>query len=92
MTKLVTAAEAKARFADYVRATEHGDSVLITRHGKPVAALVPASELAELERLRAAGPKAGLAGLAGGWEGSEALVREVSSVRRSRPRRAPRPR
>jgi hypothetical protein len=44
------------------------------KHGKPVAALVRPQELANLERLRKAGPEGGLASLAGGWEGSEELV------------------
>lgn len=60
---------------------------MITRHGKPVAALVPAAELEQLERLRAAGPETGLAGIAGGWKGSEELVRAVGRVERSEPRR-----
>jgi len=50
------------------RKAEAGDPVVITRHGKPVVALVPAAELEQLERLRAAGPEGGLASLAGGWE------------------------
>ena len=49
-------------------------SVLVTRHGKPVVALVPAADVAQLARLRAAGPEKGLASLAGGWEGSEELA------------------
>ena len=65
---------------------------VITRHGKAVAALVPADELRQIERLRAADPKAGLAGLAGGWEGSEDLVDILVSSRRSRPRQAAKPR
>jgi antitoxin (DNA-binding transcriptional repressor) of toxin-antitoxin stability system len=68
---------------------EAGGTVLITRHGKPVAALVRAEELETLERLRAAGPEAGLASLAGGWEDSEEIVETIGSARpRGRPRRA----
>jgi len=48
--------------------------VLITRHGKFVAALVRPDDLEHLERLRKAGPEKGLASIAGGWEGSEELV------------------
>jgi hypothetical protein len=61
---------------------------VITRHGKPVAALVRAEDAERLERLRAAGPEGGLASLAGGWEGSEDLAATISEVRR-RGRRAP---
>jgi hypothetical protein len=49
--------------------------VLITRHGKPVAAPVRTKDLENLERLKKAGPEGGLASLAGGWEESEELVR-----------------
>lgn len=87
MAQSISAAEAKSHLAKYLRAIEQGGRVLITRHGQPVAALVAAEDLAQIERLRAAGPKAGLAGLAGGWEGSDALVEGVASVRRSAPRR-----
>ena len=90
MTESISAAEAKAHFAKYLRTTEQGGSILITRHGKPVAALVPAEELAQMTRLRAAGPEAGLAGLAGGWKNSDALVERVATIRRSAARRAPR--
>ena len=90
MATMVTAARAKAEFAEYVRKAEAGEPVLITRHGKPVVALVPADELAHLERLRSAGPASGLAGLAGGWPGSEELVSLLEENRRSRPRRTPR--
>jgi len=81
-----TIAEAKARFASYVRTAEDGQPVVITRHGTPVAALVPVDDLARLERLRAAGPEGGLASIAGGWEGSDALVKRVAESKRSRPR------
>ena len=73
----MTAAEAKARFAESIRLVEKGEVVLITRHGEPVAALVAPSELEELERLRARTPEDGLAGLVGKWTDSEELVREL---------------
>jgi prevent-host-death family protein len=75
--------EAKTRLSAWVRHAEHGESVVITRRGKPVAALVSAEDLMTLERLKAAGPDAGLAGLAGGWEASEELADLVSDQRRS---------
>ncbi len=46
----VTVAEARERFAELLNeAAFHGERVLITRHGKPVAAIVPAmdAELAQ---------------------------------------------
>jgi len=86
MTRKLSLAAAKSHFSECVRNAESGDAVLITRHGKPVVALVSAEDLGSLERLRAAGPQAGLAGLAGGWQGSDKLVRELAAIRRSKPR------
>lgn len=87
--RLVSVAAAKARFAACLRAAEHGETVVITKHGRRVAALVPAADAEELQRLRAAGPKAGLASLLGGWKGSDSLVAEILRHKRSRPRRVP---
>ena len=47
---------------------------------------VEASEVAQLERLRAAGPEKGLISVAGGWEGSEELVERIAEIRRTPPR------
>ena len=90
MATTITAARAKAEFADCVRRAEAGDPVVITRHGKAVVALVRADQMQQLERLRAAGPKAGLAGLAGGWRGSDELERLIAGSPRSKARRGPR--
>lgn len=73
MDKSISVAEAKATFSECIRQVEGGSSVLITRHGKPVAALVRPSDLEHLERLRKAGPESGLASIAGGWKDSEEL-------------------
>lgn len=89
MSKTVSLVEAKAHFSEWVRAAEVGDPVVITRHGKPVAALVSAEDLGKLRALRSAGPEAGLASLAGGWKGSEELAEILARSRRSGPRRAP---
>ena len=90
MATTITAARAKAEFADCVRRAEAGDPVVITRHGKAVVALVRADQMQQLERLRAAGPAAGLAGLAGGWRGSDELERLIAGSPRSKARRSPR--
>ena len=86
MPTTVTAAEAKAEFAACLRKAEAGDSIVITRHGKPVVAMVRADRLEQLERLRSAGPDAGLAGLAGGWSGSDELAHLLEESRRSKTR------
>lgn len=76
MTRMTThpVAEIKARLSEFLRQVEQGETVIISRNGKPVAALVRPEELEQLERMRRAGPQAGLAGIAGGWEGSDELV------------------
>ena len=91
MATTISAAKAKAEFADCIRKAEAGDPVVITRHGKAVVALVRADRLQQLDRLRSAGPAAGLAGLAGGWRDSGELVRLLAGSRRSKVRRVPRP-
>jgi prevent-host-death family protein len=83
----VSVAQAKAHFSDCVREAESGRTVVITRHGKAAAALVPADALKQFERLRAAGPEAGLASLAGGWRRSDELVAELRRIKRGRGRR-----
>lgn len=84
MTQQRSLAEAKARFSECVHAVELGDDVIITRHGKPVAALVPIAELETLRRLRAAG--GGLASLAGTLEEADELLASLEAHRRSGPR------
>jgi prevent-host-death family protein len=89
MSKKFTVAEAKARFAECLRNAEEGRAVLITRHGRNVAAVVSLADFEQVERLRSAGPEAGLASLAGGWKGSDELADEVGRIRRTAPRRTP---
>ncbi len=89
--RTVTAAEAKAKFAESLRIAEKGDVVVITRYGKPVAALVNADELEQLERLRSKSPEEGLAHLVGRWSDSEELAKELDRIERtgSEPRQLP---
>lgn len=87
MSKNLSIVEAKTHLSDCIRDVEQGESVLITRHGKPVAALVPADILKHVERLKKAGPRGGLASLAGGWKGSEDFVRLLAKSKRTKPRR-----
>lgn len=89
MNKSVTIAKAKATLSDCIREVEAGSPVLITRHGKPVAALVRASDFHRLDRLRKAGPERGLASLSGGWEGSDELVRILNESSRFGQRTTP---
>jgi prevent-host-death family protein len=89
VSKSATVADFEAHLSDWLQTAESGEAVVITRNGRPVAAMVPVAELEPSERFRAAGPEQGLAGLAGGWEGSEELVERVAEVRRSQPRDRP---
>ena len=88
MTKNLSVAEAKSHLSDYIRQVEKGNSIVITRHGKPVAALISAEALEHVERLRKAGPQGGLASLAGGWENSEDLVRLIAQSPRTKSRKS----
>jgi prevent-host-death family protein len=85
--RALSVAEAKATLSDAIRDVEAGSTVVITRHGKPVAALVRPADLNQLERLRAAGPEGGLASIAGGWKGSDELVKAIEARPRKGRRR-----
>lgn len=74
---------AKAQFADALREVEAGGSVVITRHGKPVAVLVSMGVAEEVERLHAADAHAGLAGLVGRQADGEELRDGLGAVRRA---------
>ena len=44
--------QARAEFADLVNRVVYGsERIVVTRHGKPIAAIVPAEDLARLEEL-----------------------------------------
>lgn len=69
MKRTLPIAEAKARFAECVRRAEVGETIVLTRHGRPVARLAPvaaridvlAGEFREPESpYRATGPAAPL--------------------------------
>jgi prevent-host-death family protein len=85
----ISIAEAKARLADCLRRAEGGEPIVITRHGKAIAALVSVEQLDQLDRLRAAGPQGGLASVAGGWEGSEEVAERAVAYGRTTGRRTP---
>lgn len=46
--------EAKNRLSELLERVSSGESVIITRHGKPIARLVPYDERIERENVRAA--------------------------------------
>jgi prevent-host-death family protein len=51
---LVGAFDAKTRFGDLLDRVQRGEVIIITRHGYPVARLVPFDEAIDRERARAA--------------------------------------
>ncbi|MBC8390970.1 MAG: type II toxin-antitoxin system prevent-host-death family antitoxin [Deltaproteobacteria bacterium] len=89
MEKSISVAEAKATLSECIRKVEAGSAVLITRHGRPVAALVRPSDIEHLERLRKAGPESGLVSVAGGWENSEELATILNGSPRHGQRNVP---
>lgn len=90
MSQQRSIAEAKARFAECVATAEAGNPVVITRHGKPVAVLLPATDLALVDRLRNESPEAGLAGLSA-WDDLDDWAETVERVARERSPSAPVP-
>jgi prevent-host-death family protein len=53
------AEEARAQFSDLLSAAEHGQCTIITRHGKPVGALVPIETYESVSRQQSLLPLAG---------------------------------
>lgn len=80
MTRSISAGAAKSSFAELLREAEGGDTVTITRYGRPVAVLVPPQLAEALRRLDAAGPQAGLAGLVGQLPDGEELVEALEAI------------
>jgi prevent-host-death family protein len=50
MKESITVARAKATLSECIRRVETGRPLLITRHGKPVAALVRSDDVQQIER------------------------------------------
>lgn len=82
MARSLSLVEAKAHFSACVRVAEGGSSVLVTRRGKAVAAIVPAADFDTLQHLRSAGPSGGLASLVDVPE----FVDSVEAIARNRAR------
>ncbi len=85
----MSVAEAKARFSECVEHAEDGDPVVITRHGKSVAAMISVEDLKHVQKIRTAGAEQGLANIAGGWKNSDELVKILENSKRSKQRFVP---
>lgn len=82
MARFVSIAEVRATLSECIRDVERGETVVVTRRGRPVAGIVPVESLEVLPRHRELKQTVGLASLAGGWEGSD----ELASILDSSPR------
>jgi len=75
----VQVADAKRHFSDYLAKSALGDSrVIITRRGRPAAALVSIDDLRELEQLD---KRQGLAAVVGKWAGFGEIADDVLAAR-----------
>jgi prevent-host-death family protein len=78
----VPVAEVKARLSEYVSlSTSRGDRIVITRRGKPVAALV---SLEDLQTLSQADKRKGLSELIGKWKDFEDIAGSVERIYQAR--------
>ncbi|MGA5318347.1 type II toxin-antitoxin system Phd/YefM family antitoxin [Streptomyces pseudogriseolus] len=75
MAYVIPVTQARAELADLInRVVYGGERVVVTRHGKPLVALVSAEDLRRLEEVAGAGEEPVISTVAG--------VREVTSVSR----------
>jgi prevent-host-death family protein len=84
MTKILSTAEVKAHLSESIDLALQEGYVIITRYGKPVAALVSYEDLMQLQRIRSANQTGGLAGLGEDWEDSEEFAGELDQIVRER--------
>ena len=80
MGKALSVAEAKAHFSECLETAVKEGHVLITRYGKPIAAIVDIEDLVQLQRLRAAREGGGLADLASGWENADEFAQVLDKI------------
>ncbi len=81
-TSTVPIAEVKSRFSEYASRSAHGhEHFIITRRGKPLAALVGLDDLAVIESLEA---RRGLAVAMEKWSGVEELREGAEEAFRER--------
>lgn len=80
MPKTLSTAEVKAHLSESIDIALEEGSVIITRYGKPIAALVSYEDLAQLQRLRSAKETGKLANLAKNWEDSEEFAEILNEI------------
>ena len=77
----IAAAEAKKHLPDYLARSAHGECrVVVTRRGRPLAAIVSLDDLQELEQHD---QRVGLESVVGKWKGFDEIASAVESARES---------
>ena len=76
-------ADTKAHLSSCIAQVEAGEPLVITRHGRPVVAMISADEWDRLKMVQGT-QRRGLAALIGGWEDSDNLADRVQAVVASR--------
>lgn len=85
MTHYVGVAEAKRHFSELLDRVDAGERIVVARHGRPAAALVPPDE----ELLRRPGPApTGFAAIAGALDELDDIVHDIYADRRAAKDRA----
>lgn len=78
----VSVAEMKTRLSDFIAKVAHGrKSFVITRRGRPVAALVNIEDFQSIEQIK---EKRGLSAAIGKWSGFEEMETDIAGARISK--------
>lgn len=80
MSQALSIANAKAHFSECIETALEKGYVLITRYGKPIAAVVDIQDLAQLQRLRAAREAGSLADIAEGWDDADEFAQMLDEI------------
>jgi antitoxin (DNA-binding transcriptional repressor) of toxin-antitoxin stability system len=88
-TEMISVAEAKRRFSELIDRVGRGETILVSKRGKPALALVRPDRVSESSPGRPLGLLSGLGALAD-WEDIDEFVKEIyASRRRARDREVP---
>lgn len=80
INKALSVAEAKAHFSECIENAVNEGYVLITRYGKPIAAIVDLQDLEQLMRLRSARETGTLANLGSDWEDADEFAQILDEI------------
>ena len=81
-SKILSVAEAKSRFSEYIsRVAYAGQRYVISKRGKPIAALV---SLEDLENIRASQDTEKISEIAGKWEDFDEIEEDIARAHNSR--------